>query len=99
MTHDDGEKLSEIFAAADIIIDISQIPHVSSPAAAHSSEIRGLCLIKYFFCSKYHLKFIFPPGICVCTNYNAKFYSFHEVILSCINVVFLKNAAALDFFL
>ena len=52
MTHDDGEKLSEIFAAADIIIDISQIPHVSSPAAAHSSEIRGLCLIKYFFCSK-----------------------------------------------
>ena len=74
MTHDDGEKLSEIFAAADIIIDISQIPHVSSPAAAHSSEIRGLCLIKYFFCFlKYHLKFIFPPGICVCTNYNANF--------------------------
>ena len=26
------------------------------------------------------------------------FEAFHEVILSCINVVFLKNAAALDFF-
>ena len=25
--------------------------------------------------------------------------AFHDVILSCINVVFLKNAAALDFFI